>query len=189
MKGGSLELVNLMPHRTSDTQRFEELVLPHLNAAYNLARWLTRSDTAAQDVVQESCLRAFRAFPRFVGGNARAWLLTIVRNQCYTWLKASAAEPVVEIDDGVLTSDVDQATLTHGDTPEAGASQAQDREILERALQNLPIVFREVIVLKDLEDMSYKEIAALTGVPIGTVMSRLSRAREMLRKILRAIYA
>ena len=165
----------------NDAQRFERLFLPHLNAAYNLARWLTRNDSAAQDVVQESCLRAFKALHRFVGGNARAWLLTIVRNQCYTWLKASAGERFVDIDDIALLNQDDQAALAHSNTPEAWVSRVQDSQVLERAMTDLPVTFREVLLLKELEELSYKDIAAITGVPIGTVMSRLARGREMLR--------
>ena len=165
------------------TKRFEQLILPHLNAAHNLARWLTKNDSAAQDIVQESCLRAFKALNRFVGDNARAWLLTIVRNQSYTWLKESAGERYyVDINDEAAMSEKDKAALAHTDTPEAWALRMQDRQAVQNGLEALPVIFREVIVLKELEEMSYKEIATVTEVPIGTVMSRLARGREMLKK-------
>jgi RNA polymerase sigma factor (sigma-70 family) len=172
-----------MKARNEDTKRFEQLILPHLNAGHNLARWLLKDAAAAQDVVQDSSLRAFAAMGRFADGNARAWFLTIVRNQCYTWLKESAGERYyVDIDDEAAMSEKDKTALAHTDTPEVWAERMQDRRALQHGLEALPIVFREVIVLKELEEMSYKEIAAVTGVPIGTVMSRLARGREMLKK-------
>jgi RNA polymerase sigma factor (sigma-70 family) len=174
---------------TGDAQRFDQLVSPHLGAAYNLARWLTGNDSAAQDVVQESCLRAFKALHRFADGNARAWLLTIVRNQSYTWIKAAKGEGWVGLDEEVLHNAADQAAFVHTPTPETEAGRAQDHLLLERALRELPVIFREMIVLRELEELSYKEIATLTGVPIGTVMSRLARGREMLRERLRVAYA
>src|SRR5581483_10536169 len=173
----------LMKARNEDTKRFEQLILPHLNAAHNLARWLTRSDSAAQDVVQESCWRAVKSLHRFMDGNARAWLLTIVRNQSYSWLKESAGERyAVDIDDEEAMSEKDKATLVHTDTPEIWTQRMQDRQALQNGLEALPVIFREVIVLKELEELSYKEIAGVTEVPIGTVMSRLARGREMLKK-------
>lgn len=165
------------------TKRFEQLIVPHLHAAHNLARWVTKNDSAAQDIVQESCLRAFKALDRFVGDNARAWLLTIVRNQSYSWLKTSAGERYyVDIDDEAAMSEKDKAVLAHHHTPELLAQRLQDRRALHHGLEALPAIFREVLVLKELEDMPYKEIAAVTQVPIGTVMSRLARGREMLKK-------
>jgi RNA polymerase sigma factor (sigma-70 family) len=165
------------------TKRFERLVVPHLNAAHNLARWLTKNDSAAQDIVQESCLRAFKALDRFVGENTRAWLLIIVRNQSYTWLKESSGmRHHIDINDEATMSEKDKAELAHNDTPEARTLRVQDKQKLQRGLEALPAIFREVIVLKELEDMSYKEIASVTEVPIGTVMSRLARGREMLKK-------
>jgi len=168
--------------RNEDMKRFERLILPHLNAAHNLARWLLRDATAAQDVVQESCLRAFAAMGRFADGNARAWFLTIVRNQCYTWLKQSGARHYVDIDDEAAMHEQDALALSHAETPEALAVKTQNAAVMQRALEALPVIFREVLVLKELEEMSYKEIATVTEVPIGTVMSRLSRGREMLKK-------
>ena len=166
----------------TDAQRFEELILPHLDAAYNVARWLTRSDSAAQDVVQESCMRALRSLSRFVGDDGRAWLLTIVRNQSYTWLRKAANGRFVALDDESAFSEEVEARMSHSDTPEAWLSRIQDGERLSTALNDLPTTYREVIVLKELEDLSYKEIAQVTGVPLGTVMSRLARGRELLRR-------
>jgi RNA polymerase sigma factor (sigma-70 family) len=172
----------------NDVSRFERLFLPHLDAAYNLARWLTRNHNAAQDVVQESSLRAFNSLHRFAEGNARAWLLAIVRNQSYTWLKESSGRRFVDIEDEEALSERDKAQLGHPDTPEAWAVRMQEKQALQLALESLPEAFREVIVLKELEEMSYKEIAAVTDVPIGTVMSRLARGRDMLKIKLRAYH-
>jgi RNA polymerase sigma factor (sigma-70 family) len=168
----------------NDAQRFEELVLPQLAAAYNIARWLTRSDSAAQDVVQESCVRALGAVARFAGGNARAWLLAIVRHESYRWLKQRAGERWVGLDDETALGEDGEARLSHWETPEDFVSRTQDQARLTRALETLPAPYREVIVLRDLEDMSYKEVAQVTGVPLGTVMSRLARGRELLRRTL-----
>ncbi|MDI2142401.1 MULTISPECIES: sigma-70 family RNA polymerase sigma factor [unclassified Pseudomonas] len=158
--------------------RFEELIAPHLDAAYNLARWITGNDAAARDVVQESALRAFRFLQRFADGNAKAWFLTIVRNESYTCLKASAGRHWVAIDDE--TGDIDGA-LSHGQSPELLAIHTENAALLQQALSALPPAFREVIVLKELEDMPYKDIALVVDIPIGTVMSRLARARAMLK--------
>ncbi|MFM9380489.1 sigma-70 family RNA polymerase sigma factor [Pseudomonas sp. UV AK001] len=159
-------------------KRFEELIAPHLDAAYNLARWITGSDSAARDVVQESALRAYRFLQRFANGNAKAWFLTIVRNESYTWLKASAGRHWVAIDDE--TGDIDGA-LSHTQTPELLAIHTENAALIQQALSALPPAFREVIVLKELENMSYKDIALVVDIPIGTVMSRLARARAMLK--------
>jgi RNA polymerase sigma-70 factor (ECF subfamily) len=161
---------------------FEDAVLPHLDAAYNLARWLTRNTQDAEDVVQEASLRALRFFAGFRGGDVRAWLLTIVRNTCYTWLKQNRPlTTAAEFDENnyeVQNSSVD---------PEALLFQDADRQLLTRALEELPLKFREVLVLRELEDLSYKQIAEVTGLPVGTVMSSLSRARERLRQSLTAL--
>jgi RNA polymerase sigma-70 factor (ECF subfamily) len=163
---------------TATRERFEQAVLPHLDAAYNLARWLTRNDQDAQDVTQESFLRAFRFFDGYQGGNMRAWLLTIVRNTCYTWLHQNrAGQSVVEFDEEIHTSE----SLGDAD-PEIQALASADKETLRRALEELPDVFREALVLRELEGMSYKEIADVTSVSLGTVMSRLARARTRLRQ-------
>jgi RNA polymerase sigma-70 factor (ECF subfamily) len=157
--------------------RFEQLVLPHMDAAFNLARWLLRSRADAEDVAQEALLRAFRFFRGFNGGDARAWLLQIVRNTCYTWLeKNRQVELMTEFDE-------DQHRQPSA-TPEALAIAGDNRERLARAIEALPVRFREVLVLRELEGCSYKEIAAITSIPIGTVMSSLARARQRLQRVL-----
>jgi RNA polymerase sigma factor (sigma-70 family) len=160
-----------------DRARFEELVLPHLDAAFNLARWLLRGRADAQDATQEAMLRAFRFFRGFHGGDARAWLLQIVRNTCFTWLeKNRSGELMAEFDE--------ELHLQPSMTPEALAIAGSDRERLARALEELPPRFREVLVLRELEGCSYKEIATITSTPIGSVMSALARARQRLQRIL-----
>lgn len=158
--------------------RFEQLILPHLEAAYNLARWLTRNDQDAQDMVQEAYLRAFRFFPSFHGGDSRAWLLTIVRNTCYTWLHRQHTDEVFDED----IHDVESGNLN----PEELQMHLVDRQKLKEAIEGLPVEFREVIVLRELEEMSYKEISAVAHLPVGTVMSRLARARRRLQSYLKA---
>jgi RNA polymerase sigma-70 factor, ECF subfamily len=156
-----------------DRVRFEQLVLPHVDAAFNLARWLLRGRTDAEDVAQEALLRACRFFGGFHGGDARAWLLQIVRNTCYTWLeKNRPLELSMEFDE--------ELHLQTCATPETLAIAGDDRKRLTLALERLPPRFREVLVLRELEGCSYKEIAAITSIPIGTVMSSLSRARRQL---------
>jgi RNA polymerase sigma-70 factor (ECF subfamily) len=156
-----------------DQVRFEQLVLPHVDAAFNLARWILRRREDAEDVAQEAMLRAWRFFLGFHGGDARAWLLQIVRNTCYTWLeKNRPMELSVEFDE--------ELHLESCATPETIAIAGDERECLTRALETLPPRFREVIVLRELEGYSYKEIAAIASIPIGTVMSSLSRARRHL---------
>ena len=160
-----------------DRTRFEQIVLPHLNSAANLARWLLRNRADSEDVVQESMLRAYRFFDRFHGGDARAWLLQIVRNTCYTWLeKNRPAELITEFNEEVHQ----QVSIN----PEMLATQADERQRLMRALESLPARTREVLVLRELEGCSYKEIAEIAGIPMGTVMSALARARERLRQTL-----
>jgi RNA polymerase sigma-70 factor, ECF subfamily len=154
-------------------RRFEAQALPHLDAAYNLARWLSRSPADADDIVQDAMLRAFRAFDGFRGGDAKAWLLTIVRN---CWLSAGAASRRrghTGLDEGLPAQDAD---------PEETAIQAGHQRRLDAMIARLPADFREVLILRELEDMSYREIAEITGSPIGTVMSRLARARTLLRE-------
>ena len=168
-------------------RRFEEIVLPHLDAAYNLARWLTRNDQDAQDVVQDAYLRAFRYFDGFRGNEARAWLLVIVRRSCYSWLEKNRPAEVVAVFDedepmqGGAGFDAEIAGA-HGGNPEAIALQNAHRRILNDAIAALPLGFREVLILRELEDMSYKEIARIIDVPMGTVMSRLARARKLLQQ-------
>lgn len=157
--------------------RFEQIVLPHVDAAFNLARWLMRSRSDAEDVAQESMMRAFKFFRGFHGGDARAWLLQIVRNTCFTWLeKNRPVEAATEFDEDLHTQP--------GPSPEALAIAGDNRERLTRALEELPARFREVLVLRELEGCSYKEIATITSMPIGTVMSALSRARDRLQRTL-----
>ena len=160
-----------------DRARFEQLVLPHLDAAFNLARWLLRRRADSEDVAQEAMLRSYRFFGGFHGGDARAWLLQIVRNTCYTWLeKNRPMEMKTEFDE--------EQHVQPSPTPESLAIASDDRERLTRALETLPPRFREVLVLRELEGCSYKEIATITSIPIGTVMSALSRARQRLQQAL-----
>jgi RNA polymerase sigma-70 factor (ECF subfamily) len=158
-------------------RRFEAQALPHLDAAYNLARWLSRSPTDADDIVQDAMLRAFRAFDGFRGGDAKAWLLTIVRN---CWLSAGAATRRRG-----HTSLEDENLEAPETDPEQTAIQAGAKRRLDAMIAALPQDFREVLILREMEDMSYREIAEITGVPIGTVMSRLARARAALRETAR----
>ena len=160
-----------------DRIRFEQLVLPHLDSAANLARWLLRNRADSDDVVQEAMLRAYRFFERFRGGDARAWLLQIVRNTCYTWLEKNRPSELMTEFNG----EVHQRASA---TPESLVAQADERQRLMLALESLSPRFREVLVLRELEGCSYKEIGEITGIPIGTVMSTLSRARERLQRTL-----
>jgi RNA polymerase sigma-70 factor (ECF subfamily) len=156
---------------------FEQTVLPHLDAAYNLARWLAGNDADAQDVAQEASLRAFKFFGSFRGDNARAWLLTIVRNTFHTWLRKNRPPGVsVELDEEVLN--IEDVTVN----AEVLNARLGDAEAVRRAVAGLPVEFREIVVLREMEGFSYKEIADLAEVPIGTVMSRLARARKLLQK-------
>lgn len=163
---------------------FEAAVLPHLDAAYNFARWLTRNDQDAEDIVQAAFVRAFRFFDGFRGDDARSWLLTIVRNVYYSSLRDSRHENEAESFDEMLHSEralmPDDGPYHVGSNPEAMLQTAYTRRAVTRALEKLPGSFREVIVLKEIEDLSYKEIADIAGIPIGTVMSRLSRGRKLL---------
>jgi len=162
---------------SQERARFEQLVLPHLDAAFNLARWILRGRNDAEDVAQEAMLRAFRFFRGFHGGDVRAWLLQIVRNSCYSWLEKN--RPME------LTTEFDEKLYPQpGVTPESLAIAGDNRERLARALESLPPRSREVLVLRELEGCSYKEIAAITSMPIGTVMSALARARQRLERVL-----
>ena len=160
-------------------RRFELLLMPHLNAGYNLARWLTRSEHDAEDLVQEAYVRALRSFDGYRGGDPRAWLLSIVRNTCYTWLRQRHAH----FDDTAAADAADVADDPAAG-PEAQVIRHSDGALLRRALADLPVEFREALVLRELEGLSYKEIADVAGVPLGTVMSRLSRARTQLQHVL-----
>ena len=156
---------------------FEEAMVPHLPAAYNLARWLARNDHDAEDLVQEAYLRALRSFDGFRGGDGRAWLLTIVRNTCYTWLRQHRMEDLTELfDEEIHTPERDSSN------PETLLLGTADAQLLRQALEELPVEFREVLVLRELEGMSYREIADFMSVPVGTVMSRLARGRERLER-------
>lgn len=154
---------------------FEQTIFPHLDAAYNLARWLTRNEQDAEDIVQEACLRAFKFFDSFHGSDGRPWLLTIVHNTYYTWLRHEAHEPTTPFDEELdsIGSEVFN--------PEAIVLQSMDHQLLKQALENLPVEFREVMILRELEGLSYKEIAHVIDIPLGTVMSRLARARKRLQ--------
>ncbi|HYL89612.1 MAG TPA: sigma-70 family RNA polymerase sigma factor [Burkholderiales bacterium] len=149
--------------------RFEEVVLPYADAAYNLARWLTRNDHDAEDVMQEAMLRAYKFYPG-LRGEARPWLLAIVRNACWTWLEKNRP--------GELAIAEEPEADTPG--PDVLLARELDRRALNEAIATLPVPFRETLILRELEDLSYKQIAQIAEVPIGTVMSRLARARRML---------
>jgi RNA polymerase sigma-70 factor (ECF subfamily) len=166
----------------SHLPNFDQDVLPHLDAAYNLARWLMRNEQDAQDMVQEAYLRAFRFFSGFRGGDARAWVMKIVRNTCYTWLHANRPlQDAMEFDDNFSPPD------HHAPNPEELLLQNDRGTSLHQALENLPASLREVLILREIEGMSYREIAEITGVPLGTVMSSLSRARGRLRQTLTSV--
>ena len=164
----------------NDLARFEQAIVPHLDAAYNLARWLTGNDHDAADVVQEASLRALQFFGSFRGDRGRAWLLAIVRHTCFTWLKKHRGrEPALMFDEH-MHSPASEAT-----NPEQLLLREEDQQLLRQALEELPAEFREVIVLRELEGLSYKEIADIAGIPVGTVMSRLARGRDRLQQRLR----
>jgi RNA polymerase sigma factor (sigma-70 family) len=163
---------------------FESVVVPHLDEAYNLARWLMRGASEAEDVVQEAMLRAFTYFRTFQGTNARAWILKIVRNTAYTALRERQDSTVtlpLDTGDGEEWS-FPTAIADPDASPEALFAKAQEHELLETLLAELPVILRECIILHEFNGLSYKEIAAITDTPIGTVMSRLWRARRALIK-------
>lgn len=168
--------------------RFNEVMLPHLDAAFNLARWLSGNTSDAEDIVQDAYLRAFRFFAGYDGDNPRAWMLAIVRNAWFTeWRKNrqhSNTVPYDELHDGAeQLSGWDDSS---GEDPEQLAVRHEDKELVHRALAALPVEYREVLVLRELEDMSYRDVAAVANIPIGTVMSRLSRGRRLLCTAVRA---
>ena len=159
------------------TENREEALLPHLDAAYNLARWLTRDARDAEDVVQEAFLRALKHFATFKGGDARPWLLKIVRNTYYTWIQRNrVTEDPFDEEEDIHIADTP--------SPEMLLLKETDKQLVRRALQKLPTEFLEVIVLREFEELSYKQIAETVQVPVGTVMSRLARARARLAQII-----
>jgi len=159
---------------------FEEALLPHLDAAHNLARWLLRNEHDAQDVVQEAYLRAFKSFGGFHGSNGRAWLLTIVRNTCYTLLKKNQAVDFTTFDEEIHVAGDESAS------PATVLEHSEDAELIREAMDALPAEFREILTLRHQEGLSYKEIADIAEIPPGTVMSRLARARGKLKEYLGA---
>lgn len=172
------------PLRTpEDLQRFERIVLPHLSAGYNLARWLIRNDHDAEDVVQDACVRAMRSINGYRGGDARAWLLTIVRNTCYTWMRRNhPSDPMLSTDPtGDCAAEIPADPVAQ---PEVQFIREADKHLLREGLEALSAEFREALVLRELEGFSYKEIADIADVPLGTVMSRLARARAQLQQFL-----
>jgi RNA polymerase sigma-70 factor (ECF subfamily) len=173
--------VNVAIGSESRLRLFEEVILPHLNAAYNLARWLTRNEHDAQDVVQESYLRAFRFFDGFRSGDGKAWLLEVVRNTCFTFHRREKRSATsVAFEESIHTPAVNLPNA------EEALVEANNRKMLRGCIDGLPEAFREVLVMRELEEMSYRQIADVTGLPVGTVMSRLSRARKRLEECAKA---
>ena len=166
--------------------RFNAIAVPHLDAAYNLARWLTRNEHDAEDVVQEAYLRAFKFFDGYRGGDARAWVLKIVRHTCFTWLARNRPVEVVIASEEEIDEERAVATVNGARSdPETLLLQRLDSELLNRLIDKLPTPYREILVLREIEDLSYREIADILVLPIGTVMSRLARARERLQRAAR----
>ena len=159
--------------------------MPHLDAAYNLARWLTRDTHDAEDVVQDACIRALKYVHSLRGSEARAWFLTIVRNAFYDWLGRNRPAEIVSVEDNMIETTIDPAAID----PQQTAIRNAEMRVLADAVAELPLQYREVFVLRELEELSYKEIARIADIPIGTVMSRLARARGLLQNspTLRAI--
>lgn len=167
------------------SEDFQRLILPYLDGAYNLARYLTRDADLSQDVVQDAALRALRSFGQFRGGSARAWFFTIVRNCCRTAQAGAAGRVALVIHESALGEEAAAEMANHPDPapgPEEEVFRKADVSHVRAAVEAIPEPFREVVVLRDLEDLSYAEVAEVTGVPVGTVMSRLSRGRSMLAK-------
>jgi RNA polymerase sigma-70 factor (ECF subfamily) len=167
------------PSRGFDERMFNAVVTPHLDDAYRFARWLTGNAADAEDVVQESCLRAMKGLTNFNGHSAKAWLVAIVRNTAFTWMARNRPKALV------LTDDLESAERSCADAPRAESPEADliaqaDAELLQNAIADLPATFREALVMREFNDMSYREIAEATGAPVGTVMSRLARARALL---------
>jgi RNA polymerase sigma-70 factor, ECF subfamily len=168
-------MVEQHPDAGGSQPEFEQVFMPHLDAAYNLARWLLRNDQDAEDAVQEAYLRAYKAYARFRGGDGKAWFMTILRNVCYTMIKKLRSHETPESFDEEIHQPLGEAEM------QEALRQKANAESIHCALEKLPNEFREMIVLHDLEGLAYKEIATVVGIPIGTVMSRLARARTRLR--------
>lgn len=163
--------------RLSDHTRFEQLVLPHLNAGYNLARWLTRNPSDTEDVIQDACVRALKYIGSMSRNDGKAWFLTIVRHAFYDWCERNRPAEIARDDGTALEMAVDPAAVD----PELAAVRSAEAKVLAEAVAELPLAFREILILREMEEMSYREIASVVDVPIGTVMSRLARARALLR--------
>ncbi|MDG0026296.1 RNA polymerase sigma factor [Trinickia sp. Y13] len=167
------------------SRRFQQVALPHLDAAYNLARWLSGSAGDAEDIVQEAFMRAFRFFDSFHGDNARPWLLAIVRRTWYTeWQRRANSREVAPLDDALDQTSVFEPTCEGFADPQALLLRGEHARLVHEALASLPVEFREVLILRELEEMAYRDIAAITDLPIGTVMSRLARGRRKLAALL-----
>jgi RNA polymerase sigma-70 factor (ECF subfamily) len=185
---GPRKVLNL--DKQTKSKRFEDIFTAHLDAAYDLAHWLTRDQRNAEDVVQEACLRAFRFIDSFHGDNGRAWLLAIVRNTYYSWLDKNRSEAMnVPFDEDGSGVNGIQLECGSANGVEQLLHQQNSRQLINRALAELPPEFREAIVLRELEELSYKEISVIASIPIGTVMSRLARARKLLQHSLRQLGA
>ena len=172
---------------STKSKRFQTHVLPHMNSAFNLACWLTRNSHDAEDVVQEAYLRAFKFFDGFHGEDGRVWLLKIVRNTFYTWHQKNHVQNQNTLFDEELHSfeATDVAGMVHADNNPENMLMHRDRDrLLQQGIEALPLEFREVMVMRELEDLSYKQIANIVGIPIGTVMSRIGRGRKLLTKII-----
>jgi RNA polymerase sigma-70 factor (ECF subfamily) len=174
-------------HSSIKQKRFHEMVLPHLDSAFNLARWLTRSSQEAEEIVQEAYLRAFKYFDGFHGDDGRAWLLGIVRNTFYSWYQQNkpGSQSIQFEEELHSVKGTDDSVANHADNnPESLLIQKDCQRKMRLALETLSLEYREVMVLRELEDLSYKQIAGITGIPLGTVMSRLGRGRKQLAAIL-----
>lgn len=170
---------------TEKTRSFEAMMLAHLDSAYNLARWLLRDEQNAQDVVQDAYLRGFKYFESFRGGDARPWILGIVRNACFSWLeKNRRADEVLIFDEERDIAIVDARWPAETDSPEQSLLRKVEKARIDQAIAGLAPAFREVIILREMEEMSYEQISQVAGIPVGTVMSRLARARALLRRAL-----
>ena len=169
-----------MPIDDQDAQRFRQIVVPHLGDALGLARWLTGNMTDAEDVVQESCIRALKGIGGYSGGSSKAWVLSITRNTCFTWLAKHRPKTLVLTDDPASVEQASGFVSDEAATPEAQLIAKADEERVVTAIDRLPHLSREIVVLRDINGLSYREIAEMLAIPTGTVMSRLARARALL---------